>query len=81
MAQINITNLTFAYDGNAENVFENINLSFDTTWKIGLIGRNGRGKTTLLNLLLKKYEYKGGDQLIVQAAGITFPTLFKTRIN
>ena len=59
MAQINITNLTFAYDGNAENVFENINLSLDTTWKIGLIGRNGRGKTTLLNLLLKKYEYKG----------------------
>ena len=59
MAQINIQNLTFAYDGNGENVFENVSLSFDTDWKIGLIGRNGRGKTTLLNLLLGKYEYKG----------------------
>ncbi|MDE6967532.1 MAG: ABC-F type ribosomal protection protein, partial [Clostridia bacterium] len=25
----------------------------------GLVGRNGRGKTTLLNLLLNKYEYTG----------------------
>ncbi len=59
MSQINIQNLTFGYDGTSENVFENINFYFDTNWKIGLIGRNGKGKTTLLNLLLGKYEYKG----------------------
>lgn len=59
MAQINIQNLTFGYDGASENVFENANFSFDTNWKIGLIGRNGRGKTTLLNLLLGKFEYNG----------------------
>ncbi len=59
MAQIIIKNLTFAYEGNSENVFENVNLSFDTDWKIGLIGRNGRGKTTLLNLLLNKFEFQG----------------------
>lgn len=59
MAQIDIQNLTFAYDGAGDNVFENVSFSFDTNWKIGLIGRNGRGKTTFLNLLLGKYEYKG----------------------
>lgn len=59
MAQINIQNLTFCYDGASENIFENASFSFDTNWKIGLIGRNGRGKTTLLNLLLGKFEYKG----------------------
>lgn len=59
MAQINIQNLTFGYDGASENVFENASFSFDTNWKIGLIGRNGRGKTTLLNLLLGNMEYSG----------------------
>ena len=59
MAQINIQNLTLGYDGASENVFENASFSFDTNWKIGLIGRNGRGKTTLLNLLLGNMEYSG----------------------
>lgn len=59
MAQINIQNLTFGYDGASENVFENASFSFDTNWKIGLIGRNGQGKTTLLNLLLGNMEYSG----------------------
>ncbi len=51
MSQINISNLTFRYDTNAHNVFEGVNLVLDTDWKLGLIGRNGRGKTTLLKIL------------------------------
>lgn len=51
MSQINISQLTFSYDGSSENVFDNVNLQLDTDWKLGLIGRNGRGKTTLLKLL------------------------------
>ena len=59
MSMINISNLTFAYDGSFDNVFENVNIQLDTDWKLGLTGRNGRGKTTLLRLLMGKYEYKG----------------------
>ena len=59
MSLINISNLTFAYDGNADNIFENVSFQIDTDWKLGFTGRNGRGKTTFLNLLLGKYEYKG----------------------
>lgn len=59
MAQINVTNLTFYYEGSFDHIFENISFSIDTDWKLGLIGRNGKGKTTFLNLLLGKYEYMG----------------------
>ena len=59
MAQINVANLTFAYEGSFDNVFENVSFSIDTNWKLGFIGRNGKGKTTFLNLLLGKYSYSG----------------------
>ena len=59
MSLINVTNLTFAYDGSYENIFENVNFQIDTNWRLGFTGRNGRGKTTFLNLLLGKYEYRG----------------------
>lgn len=51
MGTIILKNITFGYDGSSENVFENVNLNIDTSWKLGLIGRNGKGKTTLLKLL------------------------------
>lgn len=59
MSLINVNNLTFGYDGSANNIFENVSFNIDTDWKLGLIGRNGKGKTTFLKLLQGKYEYKG----------------------
>ena len=56
---IKISNLTFNYDGHSDNIFENVSFIIDTDWKLGFIGRNGKGKTTFLKLLLGKYEYKG----------------------
>lgn len=56
---IKAENLTFAYPSSCDNVFENVNFQIDTDWKLGFVGRNGRGKTTFLNLLLGKYEYNG----------------------
>ena len=59
MSQIKVSNLTFAYEGSYDNIFENVSFSIDTNWKLGFTGRNGRGKTTFLKLLLGEYEYKG----------------------
>lgn len=59
MSIINVNNLTFCYDGSYDNIFENVSFSVDTDWKLGFIGRNGRGKTTFLNLLMGRYNYSG----------------------
>lgn len=59
MAQIKVNNLTFYYEGSSDYIFENVSFSIDTNWKLGFIGRNGKGKTTFLNLLLGNYEYTG----------------------
>ena len=59
MALIDIANLSFAHDG-GQVIFNNVSLQLDTNWKLGLIGRNGRGKTTFLKLLLGEYAYSGG---------------------
>lgn len=59
MSLINVKNLTFGYEGSYSNIFENVSFQIDTNWKLGFTGRNGRGKTTFLNLLLGKYEYRG----------------------
>lgn len=59
MSQISVSKLTFAYDGSYDNIFEDVNFQIDTDWKLGFIGRNGRGKTTFMKLLMNMYEYRG----------------------
>ena len=59
MSTIKIENLNFSYYGYVKLVFENVSFSSDTNWKIGLIGRNGIGKSTLFKLLLNQETYQG----------------------
>ncbi|MEK6989845.1 Lsa family ABC-F type ribosomal protection protein [Paenibacillus sp. FSL K6-1566] len=59
MSMIKVQDLTFSYPGSFDHIFEGVNFQIDTNWKLGFIGRNGRGKTTFFQLLLGKYEYSG----------------------
>ena len=59
MSLIQIEHLTFAHEGSYDNVFEDVSLRLDSNWRLGLIGRNGCGKTTFLNLLQGRYPYQG----------------------
>jgi lincosamide and streptogramin A transport system ATP-binding/permease protein len=59
MALITVSNLTFSYGTSHDNIFENVSFQFDTDWKLGFIGRNGRGKTTFLRLLMGECPYSG----------------------
>ena len=77
MSLIQVSDLTFAYDGTYENIFDHASFQLDTSWKLGFTGRNGRGKTTFLNLLLGKYEYRGNISASVSFS--YFPYEARTR--
>lgn len=78
MSLIQVSNLTFAYDGSYENIFENASFQIDTNWRLGFTGRNGRGKTTFLNLLLGKYEYQGSISASVSFSYFPYHVADKT---
>ena len=59
MSMIKVEHLTFSYPSSYDNIFEDVSFQIDTDWKLGFVGRNGRGKTTFLNLLQGKLEYSG----------------------
>ncbi len=59
MSLLNISDLSFYYEGSYDYIFEHVTFSLDTDWKLGFIGRNGRGKTTFLKLLMGELEYRG----------------------
>ena len=59
MPMITIKDLKFGYDGSENNLFEDVNVTLDTSWKLALAGRNGRGKTTFFKLLRGELQYAG----------------------
>lgn len=80
MALISVKNLTFSYEGSFKNVFENVSFQIDTTWRLGVVGRNGRGKTTLFNLFLGKYKYSGIIASNVEFTYFPYPVQNKNRL-
>ncbi len=60
---IRFENVSFHYGKNS-GVIEGLNLHIRPGEKIGLIGRSGAGKSTIVNLLLRFYDRQGGSILI-----------------
>lgn len=73
MSLIQVNHLSFTYEGSFDPVFEDVTFQIDTDWKLGFIGRNGKGKTTFLNLLLHKYEYSGSITSSMDFEHFPFP--------
>lgn len=79
MSLIKVENLSFSYPSSYDNVFENVSFEIDSDWKLGFIGRNGRGKTTFLKLLQGGLEYKG--KIISSVKFDYFPFSVKNKEN
>ncbi len=69
-------NVSFAYGG-TRKVIDGLNLSIRPGEKIGLVGRSGAGKSTVVNLLLRLYDLEAGRILIdgQDIAGVTQESL------
>ena len=80
MSLIQVSNLTFAYEGNYDPIFENVSFQIDTNWRLGFTGRNGRGKTTFLNLLLGRFPYHGSISASVSFSYFPYVIPDKTQL-
>jgi ATP-binding cassette, subfamily B, multidrug efflux pump len=74
--EVRFDNVDFSYNG-GRKVIDGLNLVVRPGEKIGLIGRSGGGKSTLVNLLLRFYDLNGGRILIdgQNIAGVTQDSL------
>ena len=62
--EIRFENVSFAYSETSQPVIQHLSLSIRPGEKIGLVGRSGAGKSTIVNLLLRFYDLKQGRILI-----------------
>lgn len=81
MSVTKVENLTFSYPSGEDFIFRNVTFQIDTDWKLGFIGRNGRGKTTFLNLLQGKYLYSGKIFSSVQFDYFPYQVPDKTKLT
>ena len=72
MAAIALRGVSYTYPGATRDVFNRIDITLDTRWRTGVVGRNGRGKTILLRLLASQVQADAGD-LTLPLAGRYFP--------
>lgn len=60
---IEFKNITFSYDGQTD-VLKNISFTVKPGETVALVGHTGSGKSSIINLLMRFYEFEHGDVLI-----------------
>jgi len=63
---IEIKNLSYKYKDKEDNILNNINIEINSGETLGVIGEIGSGKTTLVNLLMRMFDFseKNGNIFI-----------------
>ena len=62
-AKIEFKNVTFSYDGETD-VLKDISFTVNSGETVALVGHTGSGKSSIINVLMRFYEYQEGDVLI-----------------
>lgn len=67
---VQLTNVTFSYDGQTQNALDGINLTVPAGQHVAILGRTGCGKSTLLQLLTRAWDPRQG-QIIFNTTPLT----------
>ncbi len=78
--EIEFRDLTFAYPGNGPHVLKNLSFTVKAGESIGIIGRTGAGKTTLVDLILRTYNVPEGT-IFLDGKDITTLSIETVRDN
>ena len=62
--KITFKNLTFRYPGSNRDVLENVSFVVEAGQSVGIVGRTGAGKTTVVDLLLRAYNVPEGTVFV-----------------
>lgn len=61
---LSFSNIHFTYPGETQPVLRNISFSLPAGKRLAIVGASGAGKTTLVSLLLRFWDYQGGSILL-----------------
>ena len=64
VGKIEFKNLSFKYPDATDNILSNISFTINPGEAVGIIGKTGSGKTTLVDLLLRVYNLNEGELYI-----------------
>ncbi|MBC1473163.1 ABC transporter ATP-binding protein [Listeria grandensis] len=62
-AKIEFKNVTFSYDGK-KDVLKDISFTAESGQTVALVGHTGSGKSSIINLMMRFYEFEQGEILI-----------------
>lgn len=76
---VNLTGVSKGYNGKA--LFENLDLEFERDTRIGIVGRNGLGKSTLVNIILGNVEPDTGTVEVGQRTQFNYIDQNRVTLN
>ncbi|MBL7987981.1 MAG: ABC transporter ATP-binding protein [Chlorobi bacterium] len=71
--KIEFNNVSFSYDGQ-HSVVEELSFAAQPGQTVAIVGATGAGKTSIINILMRYYEYAAGQVLIDERDLRTIPT-------
>ncbi|KAH8383276.1 hypothetical protein KR009_007659 [Drosophila setifemur] len=79
--QVEFRNMNCRYDPNGSPVLKNLNLTIEAGWKVGIVGRTGAGKSSLIGALFRLAHIEGEILIDGIETGTISLEVLRTRIS